>query len=345
MQALALGADTISLKLLDALVAKIDDPFYVQAFFRERASAMRSDGRSEVPIVMGDLMGLAETIPSERIEPFVTSMFEIMDDLDLDRDNDTGFYNSGTNQLRMHWLINELVRDRFEQAERGALFKNALGNASLGWMIDMTRRIRSEHQPGAHERPTLESQRLVDPATAAELTNAVVTKIRAAAQSGELLKAKHLLSNLYRWKDFLNGGEEVRRWTDARLSDDRFVLQLGDAVTATTWSSSIGFDGMGDRVSRGLAYVQIDGLESILDVERFLARVTEIEGTLSDEKDRQIMARFREGLKRRDEEQARRNRSSGLTTPLSPAEREEENEVFAAATSPDFGEADDGTSG
>jgi hypothetical protein len=67
----------------------------------------------------------------------------------------------------------------------------------------------------------------------------------------------------------------------------------------------MGFSGMGDRVSRGVPTIQLDGLESILNVERFLARVTEIEGSLIDDREKQIVARFRDGMRRREQEEAR----------------------------------------
>jgi hypothetical protein len=62
---------------------------------------------------------------------------------------------------------------------------------------------------------------------------------------------------------------------------------------------------MGDRVSRGVPYVQLDALDSILDVDRFLARVTE--------------------MRRWEEDRARRQ-------PVGDAgQAEEEREVFRAA--------------
>jgi hypothetical protein len=137
---------------------------------------------SEVPIVMDDLMGSCESILLEKVPAFMSSMFEIMDELDLERDDEGGFTNHGTNQLRMHWLINELVRDRFEQAERSRLLRNALQGAGLGWMIEFTRRTYDEYQP-RNERQILPPQRLVDATTAAEFTAATLQKIRHAAET------------------------------------------------------------------------------------------------------------------------------------------------------------------
>jgi hypothetical protein len=206
----------------------------------------------------------------------------------------------------MHWLINELIRDRLPQSERSALLMDALKRASLGWAIALTSRIHSEHWPRSHEQPTSPERCLVDATTASALTAATLEKLRDAAQSGELLGLRHLLSALFRWGEFSGACEEVRNWTDAHLGEDKFVIRLADAVTSTTWVTSVGFDGMGDRVSRGVPNVQIDGLERILAVNRFLARVTEIEGLPIEDGSKQVLTRFREGMRIREEEHARR---------------------------------------
>jgi hypothetical protein len=198
------------------------------------------------------------------------------------------------------------VRDRFEQAERSMLLRDALQGAGLGWTIEMTRRIHHEYQPRGPEPQTLPAMRLVDAATAVELTATALQKIRRAAETGELMNVRHLLSNLFRWRNFAGNSDEVRKWTDARLSDGAFILKVTEAVTGTSWVTSMGFDGMGDRVSRGVPNIQLEGLESILNVERFLARVTEIGDSLVDDREKQIVARFRDGMRRREEEEARR---------------------------------------
>ena len=107
----------------------------MQRFFRERSQVTRSDGRSEVPIVLDDLTGSADRIPTEKVQAFLNALFEIVHDLDLERDDERGFGSVGTNQLRMHWLINEFVRDRLPQADRSRVLQEALRGASLGWTM------------------------------------------------------------------------------------------------------------------------------------------------------------------------------------------------------------------
>jgi predicted KAP-like P-loop ATPase len=304
---LALGSNVISRKLLDDLSVHLQDRQYVQTFFRERTKIIRKSGHSEIPIVLDDLTGMADRISPEKTGVFLSALFEIADELDLERDEERGGFGFGTTYLRMHWLINELVRDRLPQADRGTLLQGAVETASLGWAVDLTSRIYSDHHPRSADKETPLERRLVDDSKASDIIQLTVEKIRRAAASGAVLNVRNLLSVLYRWREFSDGANgEVRRWTDAQLSSDDFVIRLADAVTSTVWVTSLGLDGMGDRVSQGVPQAQIEGLETILDVDRFLARVSELEVKQLLAHEKQIVARFREGMKRHEEQRRRR---------------------------------------
>jgi hypothetical protein len=124
---------------------------------------------------------------------------------------------------------------------------------------------------------------------------------------------------------------EVRKWTDKHLGEAEFIVRLSDAVTSVSWVSGVGIDGMGDRVSQGVPYVQMEGLETILDVSRFLSRVAEIEASAMDDRSKNILARFREGMRRREEEQSRRQPAAEANTQEESGVAEEEKDVFRAA--------------
>jgi predicted KAP-like P-loop ATPase len=330
---LALGADVIPRRLLDEVIARAGDGEYVQKFFRERGKATRTDGRSEIPIVLDDLIGFAYKIPSEKIIPFLSAIFEIADELDLERDEERGFGSLGTNQLRLHWLINELVRERLPQADRSRALEETLKAASLGWAVDLTRRIYSEYHPRTQERSTPPNQCLVDTATASQLVVGVLERLRKAAETGELLQLRHLIHILFRWREFAGDDEEVKRWTNVHLSQNSFLISLAAATTSTSWVSSGGFAGMGDRVSRGVPFVRLDVLEPILDVDRFLARVAEVEASPLKNEDKSILGRFREGMRRQQEEDGRRSGTNEASADRTDDdESHEESEIFADAT-------------
>jgi predicted KAP-like P-loop ATPase len=292
---LSLGNDIIPRKTLNALISKCDDQEFVQQFFRERSRAIRKDGHSEVPIVLEDLTGAPEGIPSDKLPSFLNSLFGIVDELDSEGDDERGFGSFGSNPLRVHWLLNELVRARFAQTERSALLRNALSGASLGWRIDLTRRIRSEHWPRDSQSKTAPEQRLVDEETASELMKIAVTKIKCAAESGELLNLRHFTQVLFCWGEFSGSYAEVKDWTDKQLGLDAFVIRIANAVTSTAWVTSLG-----DRVSRGVPSAHVEGLKPILDTDRLLARISEIERKPIEGRDREIIERFREGMRRNE---------------------------------------------
>jgi hypothetical protein len=260
------------------------------------------------------------------------ALFEIADELDMESDEEAGFGAIGSNQLRMNWLINELVRRRLAQADRNRLFTETLPKASLGWAITLTGRLRSEHHPRNNDPPTVPDRCLVDSATARKLTATVLERIRHAAANGELPKLRHLLSVLFRWREFSDTPDEVKQWTDTHLAENDFVVLLAEAATSTSWTAGLGLDGMGDRVSRGLPYIQMAGLDAVLDVGRFLARIAEVEELMTDDRSKQVLARFREGMRRQEQEAGRMRPTAEATcSQEQSAKAEEEREVFRAA--------------
>jgi hypothetical protein len=160
---------------------------------------------------------------------------------------------------------------------------------------------------------------------------AYLQRIRQAAGNGDLLRSRHLLSNLFRWRDFAGTSDEVRLWTGAHLADNGFVVRLAGAITSTAWVTHPGLDGMGDRVSQGVPHVQLDGLEAVVDVNRLLNRIGEVEATLTQDQDKRVVARFRDGMRRREEERSRRARRSVDVTAEDKPDRNQEVEIFADA--------------
>lgn len=302
---LSIGDDTLPKRLVRDLLENACDEEYVREFFRARSRTVRKNGKSEVPLVFDELMGLTSRIPGKKLIPLLAAIFEIFDEIDLRQDEERGGFNLG-NQLRMQWLLNELVRDKLSQTQRNVLFRKIFPKASFEWSIDLMRRIHNEQFPRAPENETPTGMQLVGAEVAADLRAATIERIRESARTGDILKSRHLLSVLYRWRDFLRQDlSEVQMWTSTQLDNDEFLFRLIEAVTSTVWRSSIGWDGMGDRVSQGVPYVQLEGLESILDIDRFLVRVEEVENIMTsglNDGQKLILQRYREGVRQRESE-------------------------------------------
>ena len=231
--------------VLEELLRNISDREQVKTFFRARSRIVRKDGRSDVPIILDDLIASSTRIETPHVPSLLGAIFQIADELDLERDEERGGFGAD-NQLRIDWLLNNILRDRLTQDERSGVLRGLLPAASLGFAVSLTSRIQSEYHPREHEAATPMDERLVDEATQSELVAGTLERLRASASDGELIGLRPLLSLLYRWREFSDGAE-VRRWTDSQLPNDRFVLRMIEAVTSVSWVSGLGFDGMGDR--------------------------------------------------------------------------------------------------
>jgi hypothetical protein len=65
----------------------------------------------------------ADQILQEHVQPFLSALYEIAEDLDVSEDEAKGF-SIGSNRLRIHWLTNRLLLDR-----SGALAPSMLSRA------------------------------------------------------------------------------------------------------------------------------------------------------------------------------------------------------------------------
>jgi hypothetical protein len=94
--------------------------------------------------------------------------------------------------------------------------------------------------------------------------------MRVAAADGRLLAVPKLIYVLYAWRRF-NGNDptEVRTWADGLLKDDQAVLTLMRAFTGKSYRRSMGFGGLGDRVSTPRVSVFVSDDVDILDVAAF----------------------------------------------------------------------------
>jgi hypothetical protein len=94
--------------------------------------------------------------------------------------------------------------------------------------------------------------------------------MRVAAADGRLLAVPKLIYVLYAWRRF-NGNDptEVRTWADGLLKDDQAVLTLMRAFTGKSYRHSMGFGGLGDRVSTPRVSVFVSDDVDILDVAAF----------------------------------------------------------------------------
>lgn len=294
--AFAVSDDVVPAENIDAIVAAADDAVFVEGKLREALSKSRRNGSTQAGLLLEELSFFAGDIEAVKVPSFVTTLFRLADELDVDADRGKGFMATANNQLRLHWILNRLVHDRFDQAQRGEIYRRAFETASVEWAADFAERcIRFFAPLEAGERRTFDEPIVAEP-VAVEFQASALAKIRHAAADGTLANHPKLVVILFTWRR-LNGGDssEIRNWTDATMDDDQFVVALARQIPSESWSFGMGLDEMGDRVSRRNLRVDLEPLREILDVTRLELRITDLSETdpLNDE-DRVALMTFRD---------------------------------------------------
>ena len=210
----------------------------------------------------------AARVNPTKIGPLLGSLFEIHDEVDLERDDEKGFMGIGNTTLRYHWLIRALTRDRFSIEERTRLYMPAIASASLGWLVEFASTVQGDYAP-KEGRETSEADRPVTERAKGPLVERALSAIRAVASDRSLLSHRDMMNILYRWRDFKDGNpSEVRTWTDGLMADDNTLIVLVRRMTTQSWSMGIGgFGSLGDRVATPTTRAQIS--DDIIDVTKF----------------------------------------------------------------------------
>jgi hypothetical protein len=208
-------------------------------------------------------------IARKDIEPFLRALFEVHGDIDLPEDEEKGFGAMADTRLRLHWLMRRLTED-LSVEDRTEIYMGAMRSASLAWLIDFARSARGDYEPEGTSAPTPPEKCLVTREAVGPIVDRALAAMRAGAADHRLLAVPKLIYVLYAWRRF-NGSDptEVRTWADGLLKDDQAVLTLMRAFTGKSYGFSMGFGGMGDRVSTPRVNVYVADDMDILDVAAF----------------------------------------------------------------------------
>src|SRR5215472_5909756 len=129
----ALGEDLLPAKNISELVSRANDRAFIQTTLRTALGEKLKSGRTRASVYLEELTLHASEIAESHVGPLVCALFEIGDELDVQTDEGRGFGNLANNNLRLHWLLNSLVRERLPQAARGpgASRRHAIGVTAL----------------------------------------------------------------------------------------------------------------------------------------------------------------------------------------------------------------------
>lgn len=267
----SLGGDVLPKDEIDKLVARASDQEFITRALREALAAKRSSGATKAALVLDELNLHAEKVADDDVGHLLAAIFKIADELNVPSDAAKAF-SIGDNNLRIYWLLRRLTLERFNLARRSAVLMTACQTAALGWLVDFASSAFDDYHPREGKEPEPESRCLITEPAAEELRGKTLLRIRAAAESGELGTHAKLGYLLYRWRDLAeDDGAEVKRWTDAQLSQDDMIVRFANALTSHGWSQSVS-----DAVAQRTTLANIPGLEAIMDKDRLRARVEEL---------------------------------------------------------------------
>ncbi|MCA3260821.1 MAG: AAA family ATPase [Telmatospirillum sp.] len=269
---LAVGENAIPKKEIDELISRADDSDFVSAILRAGLEKKRRNGSTRASALLEQLNVYATEIDQAKIPSFLAVLFSIADDLDVTSDEGKAF-EFVDNSIRIHWLIRRLTLERLRLDVRAEVFKRACEKAALGWLIDFSESAYADYHPRDGREPEREERCLVTKSIADELRHTASDRIALAAADGTLAAHRKLPSLLFSWHRLSGDNTAVRAWTDRQLEDDAMVARLASAFTSHSWSSSAGFAGLSDRVARRNIRAVVQGLEEIIDTERFRDRV------------------------------------------------------------------------
>jgi predicted KAP-like P-loop ATPase len=288
--------DVLAKREIDELIARASEDVFITAAVRDGLAIKRSSGRTKAALIIEELNLHASNIADNRVQPLLTTIFRLGDELDV-KDDEAKAFSIGSNHLRIHWLLRRLTLERFDLPRRSAIFLAACQTAALGWLVDFASSAHEDYHPRAGKSPEQESQCLTTAADAEILRDMALARIRNAADTGELGSHTRLAYLLYRWRDFAeDGGAEVRRWTDGQLASDEMVVRFARAFTSHGWSQSVA-----DLVAHRITLANVGHLEGILDKDRFRVRIEQLaaKGTLGPE-EAAIIKEFSDAWRRHD---------------------------------------------
>lgn len=285
---LSLSDNVVPRSEVNMILANVANKEWMKDKLRLSAREIRRDGGTRAALILDALNEHANDISIGDVEALLSAVFSVADEIDVENDRARGF-SMGNNNLRIHWLLRALIRDRTDLAQRSRLLMNATEDASLAWRVDLASSAWNDYNPREGEEASAEDACLFTISDTKKIAKSALKRIADAARDGSLLAHDDLAVLLYRWHHFANDdGKSVKRWTNARLKEDHAIARFAAAFTSHSWGQSID-----DLVVKRTDRAQVSGLDKILDLDQFRKRVEALDSSLSsDSKDYEVIHRF-----------------------------------------------------
>ncbi|MYA88132.1 MAG: NTPase, partial [Boseongicola sp. SB0662_bin_57] len=268
----ALSSHTVPMSEVAELIQCADDPDMVTQAFRAALRVPLAKGRTKASVLLDELKAHAAEFDMYKVTSFLQALFSIADELRVESDESRGFVWVD-NPARMHRLTRALLMHRTSLQERSRILFEAIQNSSLGWFVEIAWHAYAQHYARSdNEAPARPEECLLERDHADQLRQIALQRLDEAAADGDILKAPNLLSVLFRWHDFVDGSSPApQAFCDSVLGDDHSTILLARAVLGKSYVSTGNY---GEPQRRDRA--QLGGLESLLDVDGFKARLVKL---------------------------------------------------------------------
>jgi predicted KAP-like P-loop ATPase len=289
----SLPDNVVSISEVKTLIEHAKEPKFIADYLRKAVSTHYSDGGTKAARLLDALRDHAGDVPLEGVGSLLKGIFSVADEIDSPKDEAPAF-SIGNNNLRIHWLLRALLRDRTNLKERSAILIEAANTASLHWLVDLVVSAWNDHHPRQGREPPREEDTLCVEEHANKLVAMALEAINAAGENGSLIRHRQLHWLLYRWRDLAKDeGLLVKKWTSERLDEDGSLICFANALISYSWSQGMGIGGLGDLVAKRSAHVQLKGLQEILDIKKFRSQLEKLKQKLpQDHKDFDSVAGF-----------------------------------------------------
>ena len=274
---LSLSTETINIEIVYELIRNSNDINYVKTELLE-ANKIQTNNRNGTyaSVLLDELRDHAGDISIENAENFLSVLFAIHDAIDTESAQSIikvmHIPILIDNSDRIYYLLRSFLSDRTDLVKRSSVICHALQNGSLGWIAFFVFREYCKYHPQQDQSPTSEDEYFLTEADLEGLRQMVLEKIRAAAESANLLKIRKCLFILRAWKLF-EEHEEVKTWCMEKLNEDTIVEEFAK----TFLSYRMGSD-----------FIETDELKQFFDTDRLKQRVKELQNASQRESKRYV---------------------------------------------------------
>ena len=259
---------------MQAMLENADNPERFGAEILKLAKQIRPDGKTRASAFLDRLQDYTEKeIKLEWIEPIVSALLDIGDQLMLPEDERSGLLDYGNDvQIgRVNWqLLKRLQRDR-----RFEVIRRAFETGRALFLIQRAFIVLGQQQGLYGENARPEQEWFVTREQHSELGNVLLSKIRSRSKDWSLLHTPGLPFVLNLWRE-KGEQEEVQTWVAEALRDDGKLVELLEKYLQS--GSSISF---GDAVGRKHERLDPDWLRGYVDPDQIIARVRVLSGDSS----------------------------------------------------------------